>query len=650
MPGGRPSSSSQQPLPELAELAEWFRSALRDAGHETVNAFLRARRRPQQIPPPDKNAVYDMFGGKCLRDLETTKCLATALGQPADSVTTTWMTAKRLLDQKKLTASRREPATRASWIDVPVPEPWFEDLLRSQASAAEQFPYDLLGVRKPPLSDIFVQQDVQPLSPGANRQTPRGGKPAPTLAAALSAHDHLFITGGPGSGKTTLGQHLVRQIAHYWLQEADAVFPWCAEAVACVRVTSADVLKPDAWHQQLSNAVARTGTLLSPVPPERFAQRPNGVRWLIVVDGLDEISNPNIRGTILQTLAKEIRPNGICRLIITSRPLPQEELNPFEKLSGIGFYTLKGFDYTQQLEFANRWFAAQGDPEPGLQAQEFLKEADQAALQEVLQVPLLATIAAAFRTRNPRSPLPRGRVALYETFLSDLRGAREGSTEVVARFHDRWEARGLGRLSKWLVEHQDELVTHLAWESVKDQRLSPRLLDVAQKWLASHLPPGLNWPQGADGELGQFLSQTGIVAFDGTELSFLHKSFAEFIAAQDEVAGIRGDFPDLDMWSPAIANAAERNRVLFTFALWARVPGNDVTLIVRHLLAGDMHHRIMALRLVTTGVPLGAELESSVIDRLMDFASDADDLFPKPEGQILSELTQLRETSDWQTT
>ncbi|MFF2331226.1 MULTISPECIES: NACHT domain-containing protein [unclassified Streptomyces] len=587
--------------------------------------------------------MYDVLGGRQLRSLEKTLQIAALLGLRQASVTALWTRAKLRKERDELAQRGYVPeVSPVGWLEIPMPAQWLEDLLRSQATAAEQFPYELLGVHKPPLSEVYVEQDIQPLSPdGASGHPSQTGHPVPTITAALSAHSHLFITGGPGAGKTTLGQHLVGQIARYWLREHQAEEPWCREAVAAVRVTSTDLLTPRAWRQQLSDAAARTGTLMSPVSPDHFARRPHGVRWLVIIDGLDEVSSPAIRQTILEKLAREIRPNSNCRLVITSRPLPQSELKPFENTSSIGFYTLKGFDASQQRAFAQRWFIAQGVSDPAFEAQNFLSEVDQAGLQEILQVPLLTTLAASFRSRNPHAPLPRGRVALYETFLTELRTAREGNAGIIARFRERWQVRGLGLLADWLLAHQDDIVTHLAWERIEAQP-SKSLLREATQWLASQLPEGLSWPERAEGELGQFLAQTGVMTFDGSDLSFLHQSFAEFIAARDEAAEIPADFPDLDVWSAAVSNAAARNRILFTFALWARMPGNDVSLIIRHLLAGDLEHRIMALRLVTAGVPLGEALEGSIINRLMDFADDSGKWTLSPGSQVLSELSQLR--------
>ncbi|MGW1189276.1 NACHT domain-containing protein [Streptomyces sp. NPDC002559] len=663
MPAGRPRTR-KQPIPELKDLAAWFVEELARAGHPSVNAFLTRLRShhgpgPRPGPLPDKNTAYDIFKGFALHDADTTRSLAQALGSSPEAVTPRWLAASRALERKEL-AQRRQPAASApTWETLPQPSVLLEDLLRSQASAAEQFPYDLLGVRKPPLSEIYVEQDFQPLSP--TTASPAASRPrheptpqsfpaprshdhadaTPTLAAVLAGHDHLFITGGPGAGKTTLGRHLVRQIARYWLREEDAETPWCPTAVAAIRVTAADLLTPYSWSRQLSDAVGRAGTLLSHVDHSYFEVPPHGTPWLVVVDGLDEVSSPTLRERLLEKLAEQVRSHGPCRLLITSRPLPQEELKPFGGLPGVGFYTLRGFDGEQQHAFAARWFAAQGDPDAGTHAEEFLADVADASLEEVLQVPLLATIAAAFRTRNPDRPLPRGRVELYETFLADLKNAREGNAEVLSRFLERWTIRGYGKVAAWLVRHQDRLLTHLARERTTGKPPSS-LLDAALEWLARHLPADLEWPEGARGELGQFLAQSGVVAFDGRGLSFLHQSFAEFIAARDEAASIPSDFPDFDQWSGRITNSANGNRVLFTLALWARRPGNDVAVVVRRLLAGKTDHHIMALRLVTSGVPLGESLETAVIERLLDFSHDLDHArFTNSDHSILTELAGL---------
>ncbi|MGW6419268.1 hypothetical protein [Streptomyces sp. NPDC055055] len=649
MGSGRPVTTGGEQQPELSDLADWFQERLRAAGYANPNAFLtEAARRPgvRRVPPPHKNAVYEILGARRLHEAAVCEQFAASLGLPRESVTEVWRRARFALDRREMAARGAAPGPApASWAGFPQPDPWLEDLLTGQAEAAEQFPYDLLGVRKPALSHIHVEQDLQPLAGNAAGHVPRAAFPVPTLAAALSTHDHLFVTGGPGAGKTTLGRHLVRQIARYWLREEGAEEPWCAEAVVALRVTAPDLRTGRAFHQQLSDAAGRTGTLRSGVPADRFAVRPHGVRWLVVVDGLDEVAAPADRQLILKNLAREIRPHGSFRLLITSRPLPQDELAPFRGLSSVGFYTLKGFDTARQRGFAERWFAAQGVHDPAAEAAAFLEEVGHAGLGEVLQVPLLTTIAAAHRSRNPGAPLPRGRVALYEQFLADLATAREGADEVGKGFRARWERRGQGRLAAWLLDHRDALVTHLAQVRTSGRRAaSVSLLDAAVDRLGDTLPADLAWPSGARDELGQFLAQSGVLVHDQGEVSFLHLSFAEFLAARDEAARIPAHFPGLDDRAEAIRSPSSRNRVLFTFALWARRPGHDVTPVVRHLLAGDLDHRIMALRLITSGVRLGEALEDAVLERVVDLGHGADpgDPYGNRGQQVLRELCQLR--------
>ncbi|MGW5325756.1 NACHT domain-containing protein [Streptomyces sp. NPDC004014] len=641
MGGGRPVTTGGEAQPELGELAARFREALRSAGYESPNAFLSARGSDHRVP--HKNTVYEIIGARRLHELATTEQFGEVLGLPRQAVADVWGRARFALERRKLAARRAEPGpVPATWSEIPLPDAWLEDLLGSQAEAGEQFPYDLLGVRKPPLSHIHIEQDLQPLSENAARHAPRTTGPAPTLAAALSAHDHLFVTGGPGAGKTTLGRHLVRQLARYWLREERAEDPWCQEAVVPLRVTATDLRTRRAFHQQLSDAADCAGTLRSAVPSDRFAVRPHGARWLVIVDGLDEVASPDDRQLILKNLAREIRPHGDFRLLITSRPLPQDELTPLRDLPSMGFYTLTGFDSEQQLAFARRWFAAQGADDPAAEARAFLEEVGHADLGEVLQVPLLTTIAAAHRSRNPGAPLPRGRVALYEQFLADVATARESADEVDKGFRSRWERRGKGRLAEWLLDHRDHLVAHLA--GVRTASASASLLDAAVRWLDTELPGELAWPAGARDELGQFLGQSGALVHDHGELAFLHLSFAEFLAAREEAARFPADFPDLDDWAGDIRSPSSRNRVLFTFALWARRPGHDVTLLVRHLLAGDLDHRIMALRLITSGVRLGEALEEAVIDRVADLGHDYEglDRYRGRGRQVLRELSQLR--------
>ncbi|MEU6409971.1 NACHT domain-containing protein [Microbispora sp. NPDC046933] len=635
MPGGRRTKHQRKARPELQEIVRWFKLRLQ-AEDLSIHSFIsQAGRAGYPLP---KNAVYEFFRGERLLNWRTTASMAVALRQNPEAIRPMWRRAKRV------DAGQVRPRVQVvGWDELPIPDERLRELLTDQLKAADPFPYSLLSVSRPALSEIHVEQDVRPAVsrssqvPDEERRRiaePPAGVP---LRQALADHDHLFITGGPGSGKTTMGRLLVRQVAHAWLSVDDDAVLWCPEPVIGLRIHAAGLLTARSWAEVLADAT-RTATLTAPLDPHVFTQLTYGVRWLVVVDGLDEIPSAEKRKEVLRSLAVRSDRGMPYRLIITSRPLPQEELEPLHDRA-VGFYTLSGFDGSRQRDFARRWFTAQGVADAAAASSTFLEQTEAAGVSELLKVPLLATVTASFYTRNPGKSLPRGRIELYEKFLDDLANARRHHVDIRDRIRTRWDELGCVAAADWILAQQDRLITYLA--QVEITRQSPLSLSAAAaSWVRGNLPDGLRLREGMEGDLERLLAETGVLVSDEAGLSFLHRSFAEFIAAKQEAAEIPAEFPGLADWKERIANEASRNYVLFTFAHWARREGNAVATIVRMLLAEDLQHRIMALRLVTAGVPMGAELEQAVIDRLL--GEPLERSWTSSENKVFTALTELR--------
>jgi hypothetical protein len=153
MPGGRPPKGKQPRYPELEELASWFHQALADARYESVHEFLGRGLF-------EKNAVYGVFGATRLLTLESTQSLAVALKRNPAQVIPVWMRAKEARDRAALVSRRTDQRAITSWADLPLPSLALRNLLEAQSAAADRLPYELLDVKEPPLSTVYVRQAV----------------------------------------------------------------------------------------------------------------------------------------------------------------------------------------------------------------------------------------------------------------------------------------------------------------------------------------------------------------------------------------------------------------------------------------------------------------------------------------------------------
>lgn len=490
MPGGRPSASGPESYPELAELSQWLREAIGSSGYTSIHAFVARH-------TLDKTKVYGAANGRQLLQLASMRDLARMLGRDPAEVEPIWLRAKEAMELKLSAAQDKQPPIKL-WPEIPLPGPALHNVLEGLAEAVEELPYRLLGIVPPPLSVVYVRQKLRqsPGSIGGNaqrnrdRQDPRDESPEASgmdgplsVAEALNRSEHLLITGEPGAGKSTLGHHLVSRLARIWLRQESAAEPPLAEPVVPVRVSARALAGDGPWSVLLAGAIctALGPYLITEPTPQLFARRAQGARWLVVVDGLDEILDRPTRASVIRALGRHARSGSDYRFVITTRPLPEEELAPL-KAGHIGQCQLEPFERGELGLFAGRWFTAQDPVTADGRAEDFLRQVTDGRLRELVRNPLLATITAVVYTREPTRPLPANRVDLYQRFyeylVTDEQASRRMTPAELRRFRDTDPARY--RLAEWIHTQRVALIDFLAKERLATDA---SLTDAATAWV-----------------------------------------------------------------------------------------------------------------------------------------------------------------------
>ncbi|MEV1119535.1 NACHT domain-containing protein [Actinosynnema sp. NPDC049800] len=493
--------------------------------------------------------------------------------------------------------SSAEPAS--SGLPAPV-----RFLLRAQVDTAREMPYRLPGPRRSSLVTVHVRQD---LGSGVDELAPEPPRPAPivdgrgqvveppsppitrlavraptrTVWEALDRDDHVVITGGPGQGKSTLSLRLAADVAEQWLSHDGEPAPM-AERVMPLRLTARELAgrlgRPFPEAVAESAGVEYGALLASPLDPRALEGRIAGCRWLLLVDGLDEVADTTERDRLVTVLAAwTAEPSSPYRVVVTTRPIEGAALAPLQRI-GAARYELQPFDERALRQFARNWF---GDRD---RAYRFVRQIRAAHLDELARVPLLATIAAIIFEQPGNRPLPDNQYELYEAYLKHLRTAHTAEPGPFDPVRDAL----LEHLGRVRLEADTSLVV------------------AAHDWAARHLPDLAGaWQD----DLITYLAAVGPLSRRGEDLRFLHHSFAEHLAATararllpDRFDPAHADFASL----LHAARAEDRGRHARAVLLHhTRLHPAEAERLLEHLHAGGSDQHLLAARLLARHLPAG---------------------------------------------
>ncbi|MFC7613450.1 NACHT domain-containing protein [Actinokineospora soli] len=390
------------------------------------------------------------------------------------------------------------------------------------------------------------------------------------------------MTGGPGQGKSTLSLRLAADIATHLLEGAE---PPLSEPVVPLRLTARELAArlTSPFPQALADsAVADHGAYLGPdLDPRVFAARVSGRRWLLLVDGLDEVASAPQRDRLVHVLAAwASTPDSPYRVVLTTRPIEGSALAPLQQI-GAARYELQPFDEPALRRFAANWF---DDP---THTDRFLRQIRAAHLHELVCVPLLATIAAIVYEQHGDRPLPDNQYELYESYLKYLRGRSEHTLQPL-----------LEHLGRVRLEEDTSLIA------------------AAESWARTHLPT-------TDGLIDQ-LTATGPFTRRGDDLRFLHHSFAEHLAATAQARRLPDRFtPDHGDFATLLHSARPDHQGRHARAVllhYTHLHPSQADELLRWLHEGTADHHLLAARLLAAHLPASAETSAAFLATARDWA------------------------------
>ncbi|MCX4884751.1 NACHT domain-containing NTPase [Streptomyces sp. NBC_00847] len=461
-------------------------------------------------------------------------------------------------------------------------------MLRRQQEEGARFDWPWRARRLPVTSELYVPVEARctPVGDG-----PAVQQPADELLSAVPPGRTLILTAEAGGGKSTLLRQISASLSARHLRapgQADDPVPLLVQATAL-----------DMKGRTVESALLSAAGI-APLEPGLDALAPCDVRWLVMVDALDEVTDRSEQRALLARLIDfaEARADRVS-LVITTRAL--ESGGEAEGLQRLGCETcsLEPFDSGRLDRFAQGFFPEDSKLRAVLTHQ--WKRLEAAGLHPT---PFLVTLTAGLIEADPERSLATHSHVLIEQFRAELRGLRTKRTEQFLRRldQDHHMAAEALRAVRSLTDTIDVMVGRVAVAHVQEgvSDLSAhvlRLLDDEWGPLRALTVPG--W---AD-HVRTALLDTGYFT-DDARLRFAHRRFAEHLAAEHLVKTLPAPFnPAETSWRVRVRRALRDHiwfQVLIHYGYRSPAAGRA---LLTWLQQGNAPWRGLAAQLLAFGVP-----------------------------------------------
>ncbi|MEI6846776.1 MAG: SUMF1/EgtB/PvdO family nonheme iron enzyme [Chlorobiaceae bacterium] len=357
--------------------------------------------------------------------------------------------------------------------------------------------------------------------------------PEEVMKLAFQRDRLMLVIGDPGSGKTTLLKYYVLSCFDHETARYRAF--GFNEPLPVFYLPLRDFKKTGTDYEALPAALtAWSKTHFITIPEEHFSGWLDDRTTLVLLDGLDEISNVLDRIALCSWIDRTVARFPRARFVVTSRSTGYRKGDGIEIVVPHKRADVMDFTAEQQETFLQKWFAAAflrdlpsgTEAESALQEQQqenaaqkarsiitFLNQEENKGLRSMAGVPLLLQIMAILW--KEREFLPGTLSELYDAalnYLLDYRDSRRGLKPLLSAREARLV---LGPVSLWM---QEELGSDEADREQMQQKMQAKL-QTLQK------------PPSAENFCRNLVDRAGLlVAYGSNEYRFSHKTFREYLA------------------------------------------------------------------------------------------------------------------------